>query len=97
MLEKPRLRPPCESAGSSQNGMTGGGSDSVVFVRRLSTDRDEHRRQVEARATEVLGLILPDWQAVIERDYHSWDRDHVTIDTAGRSIAACIELVLAAL
>src|SRR5271169_1501608 len=55
----------------------------VVEVEILSTDRDEHRRRVEARASEVLGLILPDWQAVIERDYHSWDRDHVTIDTAG--------------
>ena len=41
--------------------------------------------------------MLPDWNAVIGRDYHSWDRDHVKVDTAGRSIAACVELVLAAL
>ena len=43
------------------------------------------------------GLILPDLQAVMGRDYHSWDRDHLTIDTAGRTVVTCIELVLAAL
>ena len=69
----------------------------VVEVEILCTDREEHRRRVEARRSEVPGLILPDWRAVIERDFHSWDRDRVTIDTAGRSIAACIELVLASL
>ena len=69
----------------------------VVEVEILCTDRDEHRRRLETRASEVPGLILPDWQAVIGRDYHPWDRDHLTIDTAGRSIAARIELVLAAL
>jgi predicted kinase len=69
----------------------------VVEVEILCTDRDEHRRRVETRASEVTGLMLPDWPAVIGRDYHSWDRDHVTIDTAGRSVAACVELVLEAL
>jgi predicted kinase len=69
----------------------------VVEVEILCTDRDEHRRRVETRASELRGLILPDWQAVIGRDYHPWDRDHLTIDTAGRSIAACVELVLEAL
>jgi predicted kinase len=69
----------------------------VVEVEIQCTDLEEHRRRVEARRSEVPGLILPDWRAVIERDFHSWDRDRVTIDTAGRSIAACIELVLASL
>jgi predicted kinase len=69
----------------------------VVEVEILCTDRDEHRRRLETRASEVPGLILPDWQAVIGRDYHPWDRDHLTIDTAGRSIAACVALVLEAL
>jgi hypothetical protein len=69
----------------------------VVEVEILCTDLQEHRRRIETRANEVPGLVLPDWQAVIGRDYHPWDRDHLTIDTAGRSVAACIELVLAAI
>jgi predicted kinase len=69
----------------------------VIEVEILCADVEEHRRRIETRAKEVPGLALPDWQAVIGRDYHLWDRDHLTIDTAGRSIAACIELILAAL
>lgn len=69
----------------------------VVEVEVVCTDLDEHRRRVETRVSDVPGLSLLDWQAVIGRDYHSWDRDHLTIDTAGRSVAACIALVLAAL
>ena len=43
------------------------------------------------------GLILPSWREVIDRDYRAWDREHVTIDTAGRSVEACVELIRAAL
>jgi predicted kinase len=66
----------------------------VVEVEILCTDLEEHRRRIETRTSDISGLILPDWQAVIQRDYHPWDRDHLTIDTAGRSVAVCIELVL---
>src|SRR5580704_7983204 len=52
----------------------------VVEVETVCSDRDEHRRRVESRASEVPGLILPDWEAVIGRDYRAWDRDHVTVD-----------------
>jgi predicted kinase len=69
----------------------------VVEIEIICTDLDEHRRRVEARTGDVPGLVLPDWQAAIGRDYHPWDRDRLTIDTAGRSVAACIDLVLPAL
>jgi predicted kinase len=69
----------------------------VVEVETLCTDIEEHRRRIETRANDVPGLVLPDWRAVIGRDYHPWDRDHLTIDTASRSVAACVELVRAAL
>jgi predicted kinase len=69
----------------------------VVEVEILCSGIDEHRRRVETRASETPGLILPDWPAVIGRNYHSWDRDRLTIDTAGRTVAACVALMLAAL
>jgi hypothetical protein len=34
---------------------------------------------------------------VTTRDYHPWDREHLTIDTAGRPVADCVEDALAAL
>jgi predicted kinase len=69
----------------------------VVEIETVCSDAEEHRRRVEMRAKEAPGLMLPDWQAVMARDYHAWDRDHVTIDTAGRSITTCVELVRRAL
>ena len=54
------------------------------------------RRRAETRASDVPGLVLPDWPAVIGRDYHPWDRERLTIDTAERDVAACVALVLAA-
>jgi predicted kinase len=69
----------------------------VVEIEILCTDSEEHRRRVEARTSNVPGLILPDWQAVTGRDYHPWDRDRLTVDTAGRSVQACVGLILAAL
>ena len=69
----------------------------VVEVETVCADENEHRRRVETKVSEVPGLTLPDWPAAIGRDYHPWDRDHLTIDTAGRSIDACIRLVLTAL
>lgn len=69
----------------------------VVEIETICSDVEEHRRRVETRIDEVPGLTLPNWQTVIGRDYHPWDRDHVTIDTAGRSVAACVEQIRAAL
>jgi predicted kinase len=69
----------------------------VVEIETICTDAQEHRSRIETRSNEVPGLVLPTWQAVTDRDYHPWDREHLTIDTAGRSVAACVELMRAAL
>lgn len=69
----------------------------VVWIEIVCSGAAEHRRRVEGRVSDVPGLALPDWQAVTGRDYHPWDRDHATVDTAGRSIAEAVEQVLAAL
>jgi hypothetical protein len=45
------------------------------------------------RLSDIPGLVLPSWEEVIGRDYHQWDREHVVIDTAGRSIPECLKLI----
>jgi predicted kinase len=65
----------------------------VVEIETICSDREEHRRRVEARLSEVPGLVLPDWKAVISRDYHPWTRDHMIIDTAHHNVAACIAVI----
>jgi predicted kinase len=69
----------------------------VFEIETVGSDPKEHRRRIETRVSEVPGLVVPDWAAVTGRDYHPWDRDHLTIDTAGPTIAACVDRVLAAI
>ena len=59
----------------------------IVEVEIICSDAAEHRRRVEARSVDIEGLVAPSWQKVIERDYESWDRPHVVINTAGRTPA----------
>jgi predicted kinase len=65
----------------------------VVEIETICTDPEEHRRRIENRASEVPGLILPNWEAVCSRAYEPWDRDHLTIDTAACSVETCIKLI----
>jgi predicted kinase len=69
----------------------------VIEVEMVCSDPEEHRRRIETRATEVPGLVAPDWAAVMERDNQPWNREHLTIDTAGSSVDDCVNQVLAAL
>jgi predicted kinase len=78
-------------------GLRASASASVVEVETICSDQEEHRRRVKSRANEVRGLMVPDWEAVIGRDYHPWDRDHVIVDTAKHNIAECVELISAAI
>jgi predicted kinase len=69
----------------------------VRWVEIVCSDLTQHRRRVETRVSDVPGLALPDWPAVIGREYHAWDDDRVVIDTAGQSVDESVEAILAAL
>ncbi len=53
----------------------------------VCSDREEHRSRVETRTSDIPGLVLPTWTAVLQRHYEPWDREHLVIDTAGKSSA----------
>ena len=69
----------------------------VIEIETICSDPQEHRRRVEERRVDVKGLALPDWQAVMDRDYHPWTRGCLTIDTASRGVAECVAIIQAAL
>jgi predicted kinase len=66
----------------------------VVWLEIVCGDPAEHRRRVEMRTGDVPGLKLPDWDKVSSREYQPMDRNYVRIDTAGRSVEACVEEAL---
>jgi predicted kinase len=65
----------------------------AVEIEVVCSDAEEHRRRVETRVSDVPGLRLPNWQDVLSREYHSWSRDHIVIDTAGRSVEQNVEAI----
>lgn len=56
-----------------------------------------HRERVESRTADIAGFALPDWQAVLDRDYELWDRECLILDSATLSIAQSVEKIVAAL
>ncbi|WP_019071710.1 AAA family ATPase [Streptomyces hokutonensis] len=52
-------------------------------VEVICSDPAEHRHRVTSRSVDIPGLTLPDWEEVRRRDYEPWNREHITLDTAG--------------
>lgn len=59
---------------------------SAIEIEVKCSDVNEHRHRVETRTTDIPGLKLPTWEEVVDREYHPWDRQHLVIDTAGRTV-----------
>jgi len=71
-------------------------SSGVPFleIEILCSDPEQHRARVENRISDIPGLKVPDWQAVVDRVYEPWDREHLQLDTAELSPAECVAIIL---
>lgn len=70
---------------------------TVAEVEVECSDTKEHRRRVEQRLGSLPGLAGPTWHDVVARDYAPWDRQHIVIDTAGRTIEQTVAILRDAL
>ena len=66
-----------------------------LAVEIVCTDTAEHRRRVETRKADIEGFELPDWQAVVDRDYEDWADADIRIDTAKTAAAGAAARILA--
>jgi len=63
----------------------------LVEIEVICSDPAEHRRRVEGRGADIPGLRPPTWAQVMAREYHPWDPPPtLVVDTAGRSVEACL-------
>ena len=69
----------------------------TMEIEVVCSDSREHRARVESRKPDISGLRLPSWEEVISREYHPWDREHIVIDTANRSLEQNIQTLREAL
>jgi predicted kinase len=61
-----------------------GAGVAAVEVEVICSDPAEHRHRVTSRSIDIPDLPLPDWQQVLSHEYEPWDREHITVDTAGQ-------------
>lgn len=70
---------------------------ALLEVELVCSDAAEHRRRVEGRRADVAGLDLPDWAAVLARNYEPWQcRRPLRIDTAQLSAEQASARIVAA-
>jgi predicted kinase len=62
----------------------------AVEIEVICSDKDEHRRRVETRETDVPGLRKPSWEEVIGRDYEDWEQNPFVVDTAKHGVAQSV-------
>jgi predicted kinase len=72
-------------------------STKAVEIELVCSDQAEHRRRVETRQSDIDGLKLPTWHDVIERKYENWNRPHIVIDTAAKTVGEIVTALLAQL
>ena len=65
----------------------------AVPVEIVCADREEHRRRVEQRASNIAGLRLPTWDDVLARDYQEWDEPRLIVDTATMNVDVCVRTI----
>ena len=69
------------------------GSDcgvKVVEIEVICSDPTKHKRRVQSRVSDIPGLVLPTWDALLAREYYPWNRGRVVVDTAGRTVEPCL-------
>ncbi len=65
----------------------------ILEIEIVCTDLAEHRRRIEMRCGDIEGLVLPDWQAVLDRHYTPWLESRLLIDTGVLSLEEALTLI----
>jgi len=55
------------------------------------SDPLRHRERAEARPGDIGGLRLPTWEEVVSREYEPCNREHIVIDTTGKSVVESVK------
>lgn len=66
-----------------------GAGAELVNVELVCSDVAEHRRRVETRVADLKNHVLPDWQAVLDREYERFPQARLVLDTAQLTPEAC--------
>ena len=63
----------------------------------ICSDEREHRVRIAGRESDIPNLVLPDWTAIQQREYHRWKDHRVVVDTAGATPTQSFDALVAQL
>ncbi len=69
----------------------------AIEIEIVCSDKAEHRRRVETRASDVPGLVKPSWAEISVRHYEDWGQRPVRIDTATLGVGEAVSALVARL
>lgn len=70
------------------------GSAHLLNVEVVCSDQVLHRYRVEARESDIQGLVVPDWQKVSDRKFDPWKEDRLVVDTSIDEVKECASKVV---
>ena len=65
----------------------------ALQVEIVCSNPGEHQRRVEARQSDIDGLVVPNWQTVQSRRYERWPDPDLVLDTATMPSDDCATLI----
>ncbi len=65
-----------------------------IEVEIICSDPDEHQLRVASRDADLPDLKPVSWQQILARDYRHWHRDRKVVDTAAKTVQACVDEIL---
>jgi len=68
---------------------------SLMNVVIVCSDKTEHQRRVETRASDICGLVVPSWEAVQAREYHEWSSPCIIVNSALSTPVECAREIVA--
>ena len=66
---------------------------TLLEVEIICSDKDEHRRRVEQRASDISGFRVPTWSSVTSHEYTPWTEPRLIVDTAIHTVTEAISMI----
>src|SRR6202521_4376510 len=70
---------------------------SAVEIEVTCSNTKEHQHRVETRISDIPRSRSLTWQEVVSRDYRPWNREHIVIDTANRTVEQVVTILRGAI
>jgi predicted kinase len=67
---------------------------ALLNIEVICSDPCEHRRRVEHRQSDIMGLTPPSWSSVLSHEYEAWTQPILCLDTATLAVDQAVEIIV---